>query len=156
MIVTKGEHYINSQYIQLMRKRKSYIILVNGLRNKWIFMTIYQKSPLVKKTTLFSSWTTSLAIVWWIMRMRWQRQHNTCLLVPPEMKDTIQLLSLLNRSEATFSLYEKKWNGGNLPNQQQKINDAYKKESFHWRVSLVGCEKGNGSEVWGLIPPYCQ
>ena len=32
-------------------------------KNKWIFMTIYQKSPLVKKITLFSSWTTSPAIV---------------------------------------------------------------------------------------------
>jgi len=60
------KHYMRSQNeLQMMRKRKrkSNMILMNGLNNKWIFMIINQKSPLVKKITLFSSWTTSPAIV---------------------------------------------------------------------------------------------
>ncbi len=57
-------HYMRShQELQMMRKRKSNMILkMNGLKNKWIFMRIDQKSPLVKKITLLHSWTTLLAI----------------------------------------------------------------------------------------------
>ena len=41
----------DSSTILMMRKRESIMILMNDLKNKWISMTINQKSPLVKNLT---------------------------------------------------------------------------------------------------------
>jgi len=79
---------ISHQQFQMMRKRKRKwnIILLNSLKNKWMVMTIDQKIALVKKIILWSSWITSPAIVWWIMKMGWQRKHDICLLFHQKCK----------------------------------------------------------------------
>jgi len=50
MMIVTTKHYIRSQKeIQMMRKRKSNMILINNLKNKWIFIKMDQKTPLVKR-----------------------------------------------------------------------------------------------------------
>jgi len=57
MMAVTMKHFMRSQKkIQTMRKRESNMILMCGLKNKWIFTRIDQKSPLVA--------------VQWMMKMR--------------------------------------------------------------------------------------
>jgi len=49
MIVTMKQYIRSQKGIQMMRKRKSNMILISDLKNKWIVIKMDQKKPLVKR-----------------------------------------------------------------------------------------------------------